>query len=62
MIYCFFCGRPLNVYNIVKIRSELSLDLYVYACDECLSKYSDLILEVVKRGEKTPYLPGGNNR
>lgn len=50
------------MYNVVKLRTELSLDLYVYACDECLSKYSDFILEVVKRGEKMPYFPGRNHR
>lgn|GEM_PF-3300981 len=56
MIRCFFCLKRLETYNIARLRSELSLGLYVYVCDDCLLKYGDLILEVVKRGEKVPYI------
>ena len=60
--YCFFCTRPLTAYSIARVKTELSHDIYVYVCDECLAKHSDLILDVVKRGEKAADLPDRSDR
>ncbi|MFN7106352.1 MAG: hypothetical protein ACK4M3_07215, partial [Pyrobaculum sp.] len=56
MIRCFFCTKKVDTYNIARLKIELALDIYVYVCNDCLIKYNNSILEVIKRGEKIPYL------